>query len=100
MVITVINIRVRPEKRREIEQTLCSIVEHVSKQRGCLNTCVYQNLENDDDYLVVEKWATQKDLEDHLQSDIFTVFVGAGSLMIRKPEIVAYMIQQSKELSV
>jgi quinol monooxygenase YgiN len=31
-------------------------------------------------FLVVEEWATQKDWDDHQQSDLFTVLMGAESL--------------------
>ena len=98
MVIISIRINVRPEKRKELSQTLHSIVEQVIKERGCLHSGCYQNAENENDFLMVEEWATQKDSDDHLRSDIFTVLLGAGSLMIRPPEIVIHTVSRSTEL--
>ena len=88
----------RPEKRKELSQTLVSIVEQVRKESGCLHAGFYQKVENETDFLVIEEWATQKDSDDHLQSDIFTVLMGAGSLMTRPPEIVIHTLSRSKEL--
>ena len=58
----------------------------------------YQDVESENDFLVVGEWATQKDLDDHLRSDIFTVLLGAGILMVRPPEIVIHTALRSTEL--
>ena len=100
MVIIFIRINVRPEKRKELSQTLVSIVGQVRKESGCLHATFYQDVDNKEDFLVIEEWATQKDSDDHLQSDIFTVLMGAGSLMRRPPEIVIHTVSRSKELEV
>lgn len=86
-----------PEKRKELSQTLLSIAEQVRKEKGCLHSGFYQDVENENDFLVVEEWATKKDSDDHLRSDIFTVFMGAGSLMIRPPKIVIHTVNRSTE---
>jgi quinol monooxygenase YgiN len=70
----------------------------VRKESGCLHADFYQDVENEKDFLVVEEWATQKDWDDHLQSDIFTVLMGAGTLMRRPPEIVIHTVSRSTEL--
>jgi quinol monooxygenase YgiN len=98
MVIILVRISVRPEKHRELSQTLHSIVGQVRKESGCLHSGFYQDAENEEDFLVVEEWATQKDLDDHMRSDIFTVLMGAGSIMSRPPEIVIHTVNRSTEL--
>jgi len=100
MNIIFVKIKVRPEKRKELSQTLHSIAEQVRKESGCLYAGFYQNFENKNDFLVVEEWATQKDSDDHLRSDIFTVLMGAGSLMSRLPEIVIHTVSRSTELEI
>jgi len=44
---------------------------------------------------IMEEWATQKDADDHLRSDIFTVLMGAGTLMSWPPEIVIHSVDRS-----
>jgi quinol monooxygenase YgiN len=90
--------KVRPEKRKELSQTLQSIVEQVRKESGCRHAGFYQAVENENDFLVIEEWATQKDSDEHLQSDIFTVLLGAGSLMCRPPEIVIQTVSRTSGL--
>jgi len=89
---------VRPEKRKELSQTLGSIVEQVRKETGCLHSSFYKNGDNENDFLVLEEWATQKDSDKHLQSNIFTVLMGARSLMSRPPEILIHTVSRPTEL--
>jgi quinol monooxygenase YgiN len=91
---------VRPEKRKELSQTLHSIVGQVRKESGCLSSGFYQNFENENDFFVVSEWETRKDSDNHLRSDIFTVLMGAGSLMTRPPEIVIHTVDHSREFEV
>ena len=100
MVIIFVRINVRPEKRKELSQTLLSIVDEVRKASGCRQAGFYQNVDNETDFLVVEEWASQKDSDDHLRSDIFTVLMGAGCLMCRPPEIVIHTVSHSSDLEV
>ena len=98
MVILFVRIKVRPEKRKELVQTLSSIVERVRRESGCLHAGFYQDVENENDFLVAEEWESQKDSDDHLRSDIFTVLLGAGCLMRRPPEIVIHTVSDSTKL--
>jgi quinol monooxygenase YgiN len=100
MVVIFVRMTVRPEKRKELSQTLHSIVEQLRKESGCLHSGFYQDVGNEKDFLVVSEWATQKDSDDHLRSDIFTVLRGAATLMSRPPEILIHTVDRSKELEV
>ena len=90
--------KVRSEKRKELSQTLLSIVEQVREQSGCLHAGIFQDVENENDYLVVQQWATEKDSVDHLQSDLFTVLRGSGCLMHEPPEIMIHTVSHSSDL--
>ncbi|EFK10833.1 antibiotic biosynthesis monooxygenase [delta proteobacterium NaphS2] len=98
MVTIIVKMKVRPEKHKELFQTVFSIAQHVRKENGCLNLGFYLNAENENDFLMVEEWASQKDWDDHQQSDIFTVLRGAGSLMRRPPEILVHTVSRPTEL--
>ena len=100
MIIIFIKIMVRPEKRKELSQTLHSIVEQLSKESGCLHAGFYQDVGNENDLMVVEEWATQEDTNKYLGSDFFAVLLGAGSLMVRPPHIVIHTVSESTTLEV
>jgi quinol monooxygenase YgiN len=98
MFLTFIKMKVRPEKRKELLQTIQSIVAQMRKENGCLNSNFYQNAENENDFFLVEAWENRKALDDHLRSVRFTVLMGAGSLLSQPPEIMIHTVSHSSEL--
>lgn len=95
LVIVFVRIAVRPEKLKEVSQTFHALIAQVRRERGCLHAGFYQDAESETDFLLVEEWASQRDSDDHLNSDIFTVLIGAGTLMQRPPEILLHTIAGS-----
>lgn len=50
MIVIFVRIKVRPEKRKELSQTLRSIVEQLRKERGCLHAGYYQDAKDEKDF--------------------------------------------------
>jgi quinol monooxygenase YgiN len=98
LILVFIKMKVKPEKRKELSQTLHSIVEKMRKESGCVHAGLYQDVENENDVFVIEEWETQEDSDNHLRSDIFTVLIGAKSLLRRPPEIMIHAVSHSSEL--
>ena len=98
MILTHIKMNVRPEKRKELRQTIRSIVDEVRKENGCVDSTFYQNSENENDFFLVEEWETRQALNDHLRSARFTVLMGARSLLSRPQEIMIHSVSESEEL--
>jgi len=88
VVIVIIGLTSRPEKRKELSQTLHSIVVQLRKEIGCELAAVYQDMENENNFIMVEKWTTKNDSDDHQRSDIFKVLQGTRSLLLKPPEIM------------
>ena len=55
MILTFIKMNVRPEKRKELRQTIRSIVQEVRKENGCVDSTFYQNSENENDFFLFEE---------------------------------------------
>jgi quinol monooxygenase YgiN len=87
----------RPEKRKELSQTLQSIIAQVRNKPGSLHSGFYQNIEDENEFLLVEEWSSQEDFYAHSQSDLFTVLKGTGSLMQRPMEVVTHALDTSTE---
>jgi quinol monooxygenase YgiN len=100
MVIFFSRMTARPEKRKELAQTLESIVAQVRKKRGLLRSGFYQNFEEDNQFLLVEEWSSQEDFDDHMLSDIYTVLKGTESLLQRPLEIMTHAVDGLKESEV
>jgi quinol monooxygenase YgiN len=98
MFLAFIKMNVRSDKRKEFSQTLHSIVAQMRQEKGCVESNFCQNAENENDVFLVEKWETQKTLDDHLRSHRFKVLMGAGSLLSRPLEIMTHTVSQSSEL--
>ena len=89
---------VRPEKRKELIQTIRTIVQEVRRENGCVDSTFYQNYENENDLFLIEEWETRQALDDHLQSAGFTVLIGARSLLSRPAEIRIHSVSHSSGL--
>jgi len=98
MILTFIKMNVRPEKRKELRQTIQSIVQEVRKENGCVDSTFYQNSENECDFFLFEEWENRQVLDDHLRSAGFTVLMGARSLLSRPPEIMIHSVSHSSGL--
>jgi len=98
MVILTIGMTARPGKRKELFQTLLSIIDLVRVESGCLHAALYLDIENENEFMVVEKWTTKRLSDDHQKSNIFTVLRGTESLLLRPPEIMVHSVDSSREL--
>ena len=87
MIEATIKMKVVPEKRAELLQTLRSMTEEIRKEKGCMSCYFYQEVENENIFSVIESWKTQEELDSHLKSDMFSALIGTKSLLAESPEI-------------
>ncbi len=87
MVITEIIIHARPEKRKEILQTIKGLSEQLTKTSGCVDVGLYQDIEDENVFYVMESWMNKHDLEKFKHSRLLTVLLGLKSLLVESPEI-------------
>jgi len=87
MIQTIIKVRARSEKRKELLQTAQALKAYTKKERGCLGYNVYQDPEDENTILFLGEWKTQNDLHLHMNSERFGVFVGASRVLAGNPEI-------------
>ena len=60
---------VRPEKRRDLLETLRGMLKPARVERWCMSYRFYEDIEDRNAFVLVEEWKTQKDLESHLRTD-------------------------------
>ena len=75
------------EKRKEILQTIKTLVGASRRERGCISCNCYVDVEDERILFFEEEWKTREDLENHLQSDHFGVLNGAMGLLRVEPDI-------------
>ena len=87
MVVVRLTMKALPEKRKELVQTLLGMIEPSRRVKGCISHHVYQNLENDNRFILVEEWQSKEDLDVRLQSDQFSALLGAMNLLSEAADI-------------
>ena len=81
MILCFIKMEARPEKHRELIQTLISLNDDVRKVEGCLSHFSFKDLEGENNFSLIQTWDTQNNFEAFLGSDLFQVLKGAAVLL-------------------
>lgn len=81
-----------PEKRKEVWQTLLSMIEAIRQEKGCIGYHVFQDIENGNIFCLVEEWETREDLEHHMRSDRFSVLLGTKILLNEQQDIQIHTV--------
>jgi quinol monooxygenase YgiN len=87
MIIATVKLKGRGEKRREIIQTISGLGDQVRKIKGCSDVNSYQDINDQDVFYHVEKWQTQKDLDEYLSSKLFAALLGIRTILVEKPTV-------------
>jgi quinol monooxygenase YgiN len=96
MIIVRTIMNVLPDKSKELMQTLLSMIEVVGKENGCLNYDVFQDIELNTIFNLIEEWKTREDLEAHIQAEKFGVLLGTKSLLAKPLEMKIHTISSSE----
>ena len=67
MVVVTFKLYGKPGNQLEIIQSLQGISDKVKKLDGCKENKVYQNMDDDNIYFMVEEWQQQRHLDNHFQ---------------------------------
>ncbi len=81
MIVAIIRMKVLPEKRMELSQTMASLSRSIGTEKGCRRCDFCRSTEDENRLFLIEEWDTRKNLMTHLRSDHFRVLRGAVSLL-------------------
>ncbi len=87
MIITTIKIKVPPDKRQEILQTINTLTGPIRREPGCRSCDLYLDTENADAFLLVQEWTGQEDFERHVRAAAFSTLLGALTLLNERPDV-------------
>lgn len=87
MITTTIKLHSRPEKRKEIAQTLKDIAYQIDKKTKCRQVITYWDIDDENTFFLIEDWTTAKDLHEHRSSRLFSALLGVHSLLAYPMEI-------------
>ena len=78
---------VQPERRSDLLETMRGMLEPARVERGCLSYCLYEDVEDRNSFILVEEWATQKDIERHISKDNNRRLLALMDLLSEQPEL-------------
>ena len=84
MILVIIRMRVFAEKRKELSQTIASLIGSIRTEKGCKRCDFCQSVEDENRLFLLEEWDTRENFKGHLKSRRFKVFRGAMNLL-REP---------------
>ena len=97
MIIAIIKLNARSEKCLELKQSLLAMIEPTKKEKGCLSHDIFQNIENDNDFSLIQMWQTRDDWDNYLRSDLFTVLIGTRYLLSRPSQLSVNDVTHASE---
>ena len=98
MILIIMHMKVSAKKRKELSQTITSLVSSIRTEKGCSRCDFFHGMEDDNILCLVEEWDTPKHLETYRKSECFKVLRGAMNLLERPCEIISYMSLQQEEI--
>jgi quinol monooxygenase YgiN len=84
--------RVIAEKRKELSQTIISLIGSMRTEKGCRRCDLCQSIEDENRLFLLEEWDTRKNLMAHLRSEHFRVLRGAMNLLKEPYEIMFHTV--------
>ncbi len=87
MIEATIKMSVPADKRREVLQTIQTLLAPIRREPGCISCYCYVDAEAEHIIIFRQEWNTNGDLASHLKSDNFSVLLGAMQLLSVEPEI-------------
>ena len=71
----------------EVTKVDGSISVYIKKVEGCKDVRIYQDINDLNTFLLVEKWQKHRNFDDHMNSSLFAALIGIKGLLNKSPEI-------------
>src|SRR4030042_6159989 len=97
MILVIIRMRVIAEKRKELSQTIASLIGSIRTEKGCQRCNFFQSMEDENELSILEEWDTQENLNSHLKSERFRVLRGAMHLLQEPYEMMLHPVAAGKK---
>ena len=97
MILVIIRMKVLGEKRKELSQTITSLIGSLRTEKGCRSCDFCRNVEDKNELYILEEWDTRENLNSHLKSERFKVLRGAMNLLQDPYEMMVYSVTAEEE---
>ena len=90
MIIVAMYMKVSPGKRKELSQTITSLLKSTRGKKGCVRCDFFHGMENENFFCLRQEWNSMKDFETYRESECHKVLQGAAHLLYEPSEIILY----------
>ena len=97
MILVIIRMKVFAEKRKELSQTIVSLIGPLRREPGCRRCDFYQSMEDENELSLFEEWDTREELDSHLKSERLRVLRGAMNLLKEPCEMIVHTVATGKK---
>jgi len=97
MLLVIIRKRVLSEKRKELSQSIASLIGSIRTEKGCRRCDFSQSMEDENKLYLLEEWDTRKNLMSYLKSERFRVLRGATNLLQGPYEMMFHTVAAGKK---
>lgn len=77
MIVSTTRITVRPENRKELCQTISSLLIPLRSEKGCCAYRFYEETEDNNSFILIGEWESRAAWDKYLHSDDFAVLHGS-----------------------
>ena len=90
MITACITLHGRSAKRMEILQTLKGMKDQLDEKTQCRQAKIYQNIDDENGFFLVEAWPSEDDLDEYLTSELFKVLLGINPILKETLEVKVF----------
>ncbi len=92
-----IKIFIKEYKIDEFVDSMRSLVSGFHKEKGCLDCCVYQDLDEENAFCIVAEWQTHEAMQQHFLTQKFQVLIGAARVLGATFEMIMAEVLESED---
>lgn len=87
MIHSFLRIRIPPKKKGQALEILKPFVERIKVSPGCLDSHLYKDLQEEDVFMLEQRWRSEQDLNCHLRSREYRNVLLLMEMAISQPEV-------------
>jgi len=92
-----IKIVIQKYKIDEFVDSMRSLVSGFRKEKGCLDYCVYQDLDEEHALCIVAEWETDEAMQKHFLTQKFEVLIGAARVLGETFDMIMAEVLESED---
>lgn len=96
MFISFLKLKPIPEKQQAILDILRFVKERSQMKRGCLESIIYQECDQEPAILYLERWQSKEAMDCHIQSDVYLRVLNTMDLCMERPSICFHEVSDTK----